>query len=169
MIYKTVKLISPDLLEELHDDFKSGTMRSKPGGMSSDLLGPPIYNEMRKCTVMYTPVSLWQDIAKQIEDYIGDGTYVNQFDYILYQEGDWFVKHNDTGKSFPNRKWTTVTLIDLSDDYEGQGLALYDEDDNEVFPKMEVGDTIIFDSNIYHEAKTVQKGTRLVLVAWLRK
>jgi Rps23 Pro-64 3,4-dihydroxylase Tpa1-like proline 4-hydroxylase len=166
MIYQTAKIISNDLLDELYEDFKSGTMPTRPGGMSSGK-GGDIYNDYRKCTVMTAPVALWKDIAVQIEEYIGDGSRVNQFDYILYQEGDWFVKHNDTGKSFPNRKWTTVTLMKLSDDYEGQGLALYDEEDNEVFPKMEVGDTIIFDSNIYHEAKPVKKGTRLVLVAWL--
>lgn len=169
MIYKTAKLISPDLLEDLHDDFKSGTMLTKPGGMAGGPDVGDIYNDYRKCTVMSMPLNMWQEITQQIENYLDDGTYVNQFDYILYQEGDWFGKHNDTGQSFPNRKWTTVTLIDLSDDYEGQGLALYDEEDNEVLPNMEVGDTVIFDSNIYHEAKPVKKGTRLVLVAWLRK
>lgn len=166
MIYKSDKIVSDDLLEELHEDFKSGMMPTRAGGMSSGK-GGDIYNDYRKCTVMATPVSLWKDIAVQIEEYIGDGSQVNQFDYILYQEGDWFVKHNDTGKSFPHRKWTTVTLIDVSDDFEGQGLALYDEEDNEVFPKLKIGETVIFDSNIYHEAKPVVKGTRLVLVAWL--
>lgn len=167
MMYECVKIIDTELLNELYDDFKSGTMPTKPGSMSSGSRGR-IYNDYRKCTCIAMPVSLWQDIAKQIENYIDDGTYVNQFDYILYEEGDWFVRHNDTGKQFPNRKWTTVTVIDVSDDYKGKGLCLYDGEE-EVFPNMKVGETVIFDSNIDHEAKRVEKGTRLVLVAWLAK
>jgi predicted 2-oxoglutarate/Fe(II)-dependent dioxygenase YbiX len=169
-MYKVSKVIDPELLTELHEDFKSGTMRSKAGAMSDpQAKNHARYGDARKCTVMYTPVVLWPEIAQQIEDFVGDGSKVNQFDYILYKEGDWFIKHNDTGVSFPNRKWTTVTLIDLSDDYEGDGLCLYDDKGEEVFPKMEIGDTILFDSDIYHEAKRVKKGTRLVLVAWLVK
>lgn len=168
-MYKVSKVIDEEFLTELYEDFKSGTIPTRLGGMSAGPSQGEIYNDYRKCTVMAMPVRIWPEIAKQIEDFVGDGSKVNQFDFIIYKEGDWFVKHNDTGHSFPNRKWTTVTLLQLSDDYEGQGLSLYDEDDNEVFPKMEVGDTVIFDSNIYHEAKPVVKGTRLVLVAWLVK
>lgn len=166
-MYKIAKVVDPDLLTELYEDFKSGTMPSKRGAMSDPLAkNHAHYGDARKCTVMRTPVMMWPEIAKQIEDFVGDGSKVNQFDYILYKEGDWFIKHNDTGVSFPDRKWTTVTLIDLSDDFEGEGLCLYNGEE-EVFPEMSIGDTILFEARVYHEARPVKKGTRLVLVAWL--
>ena len=167
-MYKVSKVIDSESLQELYDDYKSGTMLSKRGAMSDPNTHERSYGDARKCTVMYTPVRLWSHIAKQIEEFVGDGSEVNQFDYILYEEGDWFAKHHDIGVSFPDRKWTTVTLMDLSDDYEGDGLCLYNGEE-EVFPEMQIGETILFDSAVYHEAKPVKKGSRLVLVAWLIK
>lgn len=159
------KIIDPELLHELYDDYKSGTMVTSPGNMATNK--GPIYGDYRRCTVMRTPVKLWPDIAQQLEQYVGDGTTVSQYDFILYKEGDWFGRHNDIGRSFPGRKWTTVTLMELSDDFEGQGLCLYDGD-KQVFPEIKVGETIVFDSAIYHSAEPVVKGERLVLVAWLK-
>jgi len=43
--------------------------------------------------------------------------------------------------------------------------VIYNKDKNII--DLDIGETIVFKSSLYHKAKKVLHGTRLVLVAWL--
>ena len=65
------------------------------------------------------------------------------------------------------RVYTTVTMLDKSDDLEGGNLVVYNDDGSVVTINLGIGETAIFRSNLVHEATEVIRGTRKVLVAWL--
>lgn len=169
-MYKVAKIIDDQTLQEIIDDFKSGTFPQDMPAVQTN--GVNVLNtDIRKVLRTKTDPRLWADFCDQIESYINDGSKVNQLDLLYYREGDFFKAHKDTGLIYGTRTWTTVTILEYSEDYEGEGLALYEDDPivnkvDPIFPTLNVGETIVFSSDIFHEAMIVKKGYRLVIVAW---
>lgn len=129
--------------------------------------GSDVYDKtVRSTTGVRIDPLLFPDFVELIESHIGDGTKVNQFDYLIYNVGDFFKPHIDTFQE-PELKdyriWTTITLLEKTDDLSGGGLQVGDS--SPIF--LEPGQTAIFKSNIEHQALEVTRGTRTVLVAWL--
>lgn len=175
-MYKIGKVIDDELLYELLEDFKGNHVPTNPSGVSHGIGKNEVDTMSRRSTRVETHYSFWPEICDQLEQFVGDGSRVGQMDFVVYNEGDFFSKHYDapppgqdydTEPSIVTRKWTTVTLLELSDDYRGQGLCLYDGNDEKVSPSFTVGETIAFRSYIFHEAQPVEQGSRLVLVSWL--
>lgn len=170
-MYKVEKIIDDQTLQEIIDDFKSGTFPQDIPAVQNN--GKNVNNsKYRKVLRTKTDPRLWVDFCSQIESHINDGSKVNQLDLLYYQEGDFFKPHQDSGLIYGNRTWTTVTILEYSEDYEGEGLALYEEDPyvnkvDPIIPTLNVGETIVFSSDIFHEARVVKKGSRLVIVAWM--
>jgi Rps23 Pro-64 3,4-dihydroxylase Tpa1-like proline 4-hydroxylase len=134
----------------------------------------------------------YPDICEQLHKIIGDSNFldkmitvngvipsdlkVNEFNYLIYEKGDHFVRHRDIfhkssryklgNVMVPQRRLSTSTLISESTDFDGGELILYDDHGNEINPGLEVGETIVFDSRKAHKVNPVTKGTREVLVAW---
>ena len=108
--------------------------------------------------------TMFPELCKKIESVVNDGTKVNQFDLLLYKKGYYYKKQKDVHKK-EQRTWTSVTMIDKQD-LSGGELVVY-VDDDEVVVDLDVGETVVFKSSYYHEAKKVLSGSRLVLVAWL--
>lgn len=103
---------------------------------------------------------------------------VFEFNYLIYNEGDFFIKHKDQirdpNKDMKDIDWSTMriystsTMISQSEDFEGGEFIFYDKSHEEgVEIKLERGETLLFDSTKSHEVKPVTKGTREVLVAWI--
>ncbi len=140
----------------------------------------------------FIKVEHYPDICEQLLKIVGDSNFlknritysgltpsdlkVNEFNYLIYEEGDYFIRHRDLLNAgtrlvvdnvpTPQRRISTSTLISESTDFEGGELILFDEDKNEIDSKLEVGETIMFDSYTAHKVNPVTKGTREVLVAW---
>ena len=108
--------------------------------------------------------TMFPELCEKIESVTNDGTKVNQFDLLLYKKGYYYKKHKDVHKK-EQRTWTSVTMIDKQD-LSGGELVVY-VDDDEVVVDLDIGETVVFKSSYYHEAKEVLSGNRLVLVAWL--
>ena len=176
-MYKVGKVIDQDVLEELTLDYTSNpdiwNMEQSRVTKEGEINGS--YDNSRTSKNFFTNHLMHPEFCEQLEDFAADGSKVNQIDILLYEKGDKFSIHKDViDNDHKRRHWSTTTVLDLSDDFVGDGLALYETNkvegiENAIckIPRQEVGDTIIFRSDVYHEARPVVQGTRLVAVAWL--
>jgi hypothetical protein len=181
-IYRSTKLLDEETVTEMCDDFLSDSFSKRQSAVvinqgTKDVEG--IYHDWRTSkTFQGVSTVFYSDFCEQLEDWVGDGTKVNQLDILLYERGDKFDIHQDTLLDEPQQRiWSTTTVLHLSDDYVGHGLVIYDsngEDDpkgnpeiQKFVPRQHVGDTIIFKSDQWHEVKPIEQGTRIVAVAWL--
>ena len=127
------------------------------------------YNpNMRSTSAARIHPRLYPEITELLESHIDDGTIVNQFDFLIYNEGDFFKRHKDVymePELKDHRIWTTITMLHHSDDLQGGELCIEDCDPI----SLQQGETVIFKSELEHEAHKVIQGTRKVLVAWLGK
>lgn len=85
-----------------------------------------------------------------------------EFKILKYSKGGYFGKHKDSGWNFPDRKLTIIIQLSDYSSYKGGTMVV----DDTVFEK-EIGNTIVFDANSYHELKFVEEGERYVAVLWL--
>ena len=88
-----------------------------------------------------------------------------ELNFLEYEIGSKFIKHNDDSYNpyARQRRYTTVTMLEKSDDLIGGDLIVDDKD----VVNLQVGETIIFKSNTFHEVTEVLKGNRKVLVCWI--
>jgi hypothetical protein len=170
-MYEIVKIVDRDLIDDLLYQRESNILQTKPGEVSIGSRNQ-LDTNWRNCTRLRCEPKMNPEICQTIENHINDGSVVNQLDFLLYKEGDYFRPHIDIIDTQPFRTWTTVTMLKQSDDLEGGSLNLYrNVDDKEPAHRiwLKNGETIIFRSDTIHEAGEVKKGERLVLVAWLYK
>ena len=122
---------------------------------------------------------IFPEAVKELEDWVGDGTKVSQFDLIVYTEGSRFGRHIDNynfDDDAKKRIHSTSTILYKSDDLVGGDLILYD-----VFEKgnhekighgdvidIEVGETVLFYPDRWHEVTEVTQGKRICLISWLK-
>ena len=85
-----------------------------------------------------------------------------EFKILKYSKGGYFGKHKDSGWNLPNRKISVIIQLSDGDDYKGGQMVV----ENTLFEK-EIGNTIVFDANNYHELKLIEEGERYVAVLWL--
>ena len=192
-IFFKKKVVDYDILLDMKEDMdgniaEAGVIRDEYRGKDTnirstklkDYIKPKDYPDI--CEQLHTIVEA-SGILKEVITYNGiipSDLKVNEFNYLIYEVGDHFSRHRDylehlsrakgaraNGKILhPQRYLSTSTLISESSDFEGGELILYDESDIEIDPKLEVGETVIFNSTIPHLVKPVTKGRREVLVAW---
>lgn len=168
-MYNVGKIVDPDILHEMKEDCLNNIWTKRASGVR----GPEgdEYGKYRTSKTFHANYRFYPEFCEQLEDWIGDGTKVNQIDLLLYEKGDQFKLHKDViDGDRKHRIWSTTTILYLSEDFSGQGLKLFEIEGNEMhshIPRQEVGDTVIFDSLIYHEACPVNQGTRIAAVAWL--
>ncbi len=87
-----------------------------------------------------------------------------------YNEGEWFAKHVDAGPANVDKKRFKTLIVQLSnpDDYEGGELVIWDQSNNEIVSNKAVGNMILFESKLMHQANKVKSGIRYSLVFFLR-
>tara|TARA_R100000081_G_C4779219_1_gene150440 strand:+ start:24 stop:554 length:531 start_codon:yes stop_codon:yes gene_type:complete len=98
-----------------------------------------------------------------------DKYYVKEYNYLIYNVGDHFKWHRDVIKAKDNkvRRFSTTTVLSLSDDLEGGDFGIKDGTGFEVKVNLQERDTLLFESNTEHQVYPVTKGKRVVLVAWI--
>jgi len=111
----------------------------------------------------------FSDICNELESWVEDGTKVCQFDLLIYNKGGFFGPHRD----LLDRVWSTSTVLQESDDLFGGDLIFMDNwkapSPSSKIIDIPVGETVIFDSQEqYHQVTEVVKGSRIVLVSWLK-
>ena len=169
-MYEIVNIVDQDLIDDFLYQYRNNMLQSKPGEVAHGYSNK-MSSSHRVVTRLRAEPKMNPEFCEILETYIGDGSIVNQLDFLLYREGDFFLPHSDVIKTDPFRTWTTVTMLDESDDLEGGSLNLYrdfgTEPEHRIWLKN--GETIIFKSDVIHEAAKVEKGYRIVMVAWLHK
>lgn len=85
-----------------------------------------------------------------------------EFKILKYSKGGYFGMHKDSGWNLPDRKLTIIIQLSDHSSYKGGTMVVEDT----VFEK-EIGNTIVFDANSYHELKFVEEGERYVAVLWI--
>tara|TARA_B100000925_G_scaffold257097_1_gene211289 strand:+ start:273 stop:791 length:519 start_codon:yes stop_codon:yes gene_type:complete len=92
----------------------------------------------------------------------------NYFNILKYDIGQEFKKHKDIGlNSSTNQRYKTL-IIQLSENYKGGELIIWDNDD-EIVCDTTIGNMILFPSKLYHQAKPVLEGVRYSMVYFLKK
>jgi len=100
---------------------------------------------------------------------------VLEFNYLKYEIGGHFIKHHDVIPASTDsnngrlRIYSTITLLDKSDNLEGGELLLFsDEQSNEpTIITLERNETVLFASKLFHMVTPITQGTRDVLVSWI--
>ena len=99
-----------------------------------------------------------------------DDAWFAQFEYIRYcNPHDRFEKHTDDNPqaTTSGRIFTSVTMINRSDDLEGCELTVWTPpNENEYVIDLEEGETVMFPAWYYHQANPLFKGERVVLISW---
>jgi len=172
-LYHIEKVLTDDQLEDLYlheSSVGSNYAGVTPYGKNDDSNKPL----KRRARIKKISHSSYPDICKNITElvkHLGVSSYdyeVREFNYLIYQMGDHFVKHQDAlrNKDRDNRVFSSITLLNKSDDFSGGALVVYDGDKREKI-NLNVGETIIFRSDVYHEVEVVTSGIRKTLVAWI--
>ena len=99
-----------------------------------------------------------------------ENAWFAQFEFIKYSNpNDRFERHIDDNPeaSNHNRIFTSVTMIDRSDDLKGCELTVWvPPNEKEYIIDLEVGETVMFPAWYWHQANDLIKGSRVVLISW---
>ena len=84
--------------------------------------------------------------------------------FLLYREGDFFVRHADRDRAGTNRRAVSV-IVFVNDDYEGGALRFFGED-LAINITPTAGQLIAFRSDAVHDVEPVKAGLRFTIVSW---
>jgi hypothetical protein len=80
-----------------------------------------------------------------------------------YSKGDFFIRHKD--KVLNNTFYRKYNFgIQLSDDYDGGELVVWDENDIEHIIPKKVGTALFYNSELAHEVRTITDGIRYAFI-----
>lgn len=112
------------------------------------------------------------ELVKDLDPDYPDDLWFAQFEFIRYQgAGQTFVRHNDDGPNGErhNRLYTSVTMIEKSDDLVGGKLQIWTPDGNDYIVDLQPFESIVFPSYYEHEATPLVQGKRVVLISWAQR
>ena len=138
---KTGKIIQQEDIQDILELTKISNISEAPTTSSNS-------NKWRNSLKYQVDYQLFPELCKTIEDFVNDGTKVNQFDLLLYKEGHFYKKHKDVIEEV-KRTWTSITMIDKKD-LKGGEIVIYNKDKNII--DLDIGETIVFKSSLYHKA-----------------
>jgi len=167
-----VKVLSKESIEDLLSSIDS--FAKEEALIYTDTKSKQKDLSMRKTTRIVAHYNMYPETCREVEDHVNDGSRVSQFDILIYTLGGKFTKHLDESRNIPKsrqRKWSTITLLDKSDNLIGGDLVVFDGKDDQVgrVIDLKVGETVVFDSRtVYHEITEVTQGKRTSLVVWLK-
>jgi hypothetical protein len=115
--------------------------------------------------------SIDKDIYLKVKSIV-DKEFNIQLDYretykIGIYNGDdkgFYIPHTDTQGGVEHRKISIVICLSNENEYEGGIFKFIDLNKNF---KFDIGDAIIFDSNLLHGVEPITNGTRMVLISFM--
>lgn len=176
-LYTKAKILSDISLDDLRHF--STTVDSEEARVTKQ--GGGVYHEFRKAKVKLISFMDFPDVCEEILDMIElhrpklirNIHEIREFNYLCYDHGGHFIKHKDwlgreNGNQFENRIFSTITLINRSEDLQGGDLYIWEEEKGEPsIIQLDIGETVIFHSMKFHQVTPIVQGTREVLVAWI--
>ena len=117
-----------------------------------------------------------KELAQEWDADFSEEIWFAQFEFIRYEgnEGQTFKRHRDDNRDHSdfNRVYTSVTMIECSDDLVGGHLKIWvplpdsKEKEKEYVIDLDPFETIIFPAWFDHEATPVLNCRRVVLISW---
>lgn len=139
-----------------------------------------VTSSIRECKNFWIPNTHWisgmmfhfVNVANQINFNFDLEMWCGDIQYTIYEgSGTYYDWHSDFSPDFNNdfvRKLSISLMLSSSDDYEGGELELdmgKGDNVNAKF-KLDVGDLVIFPSNMWHKVNPITSGKRVCLVGW---
>ena len=90
------------------------------------------------------------------------------FNLLKDEVGQQFKKQKDVGAHIHTIKRYKTLIIQLSENYKGGELIVWDGDD-EIICDTTAGNMILFPSELFHQAKVITDGIRYVMVFFLER
>jgi predicted 2-oxoglutarate/Fe(II)-dependent dioxygenase YbiX len=161
--------ISAKLVELEPKMAQAQTYDSQHGAMTHD------YRSCHNVPFRYTE---FFDIAESLKEFTLDWypqaadvpIWYTQFEFVRYlPPAQQFLKHQDDAPDGGNhdRLYTSVTMVDKSDDLEGGILRVWLPNSNiPIDVDLEPFETIVFPAWFWHEATPVFKGRRVIMISW---
>ena len=117
------------------------------------------------------------DIADTLKEFTEDwhpetinDFWYSQFEFVRYTPpAQTFEKHQDDNPDATdhNRFFTSVTMVDKSEDLEGGVLRIWlPSTDTSIDVDLEPFETIVFPAYFWHEATPVFRGRRVIMISW---
>lgn len=172
------------LREFIFDEEQCAALSDRFRELEPDLVRAEVYKEgkgghvddSRLCDHVGFGYKEFPDISLSLLEYARDldlnspdDLWFAQFEFIRYEgSGQTFRRHRDdseTGERH-NRLFTSVTLIERSDDLQGCKLNIWTPCGKEYLIDLAPYETIIFPAYYEHEATPLVSGRRVVLVSW---
>jgi len=115
-----------------------------------------------------------KELAQEWDPDFSEEVWFAQFEFIRYEgnKGQTFKRHRDDNPEHSdfNRVYTSVTMIECSDDLVGGHLKVWvplpDNKEKEYVIDLDPFETIVFPAWFDHEATPVLNGRRVVLISW---
>ncbi len=162
-------------LKERYEQVKPNLKRARV----SDDTSEGAVSDRRNCDHAAFSYQESPDISLSLLEYIEDldpnyppDLWFAQYEFIKYEGVDSkFEIHNDADREGrvrggTQRLYTSVTMIDRSEDLLGCVLRIWTPCGKEYVVDLEPFETIIFPAYYMHEATPLISGTRVVLVSW---
>lgn len=172
------------LREFIFDDEQCAALSSRFKELEPTMCRAGVYNEergthiddTRLCDHIGFSYKEFPDISLSLLEYARDlspeapeDLWFAQFEFIRYEgSGQTFRRHNDDspeGKRH-NRLFTSVTMIERSEDLKGGKLNIWTPCGKEYSVNLAPYETIIFPAYYEHEATPLVSGRRVVLISW---
>ena len=87
---------------------------------------------------------------------------------VRYEVGQQFKPHRDSEDGFEHRYKTMVIQLSDETQYTGGELKVWKKDGTIITASKHIGNTILFNSDLLHEATSITSGTRYIWITWLR-
>ena len=136
-------------------------------------------SESRVCDNIPLNYKRFPDISMELRNFLFDmqtdfpeDVWFAQFEMIRYQGvGQQFLRHRDDNKNHSdyNRLYTSVTMIEKSEDLVGCKLKIWTPEEKEYVIDLEPFETVIFPAYYEHEATPLLQGRRVVLISWAQR
>ena len=166
--------------ETLLTKFKELEPQLSPAQVYDRNLESSSISETRKCENIPFTYKEFPDISLALRELLLDlspsfpeDLWFAQFEFIRYEGiGQQFLCHTDDIDeigSAHNRLFTSVTMIEKSDDLIGGKLKIWTPLGKDYVVDLEPFETIIFPAYYFHEATPLLQGRRVVLISWAQR
>lgn len=148
--------------------FRSGSSWFKGHTQSNPIL-PTIYDPtIRQVDIIEIGDQSVKDLLFKTAQEYNDGmdiTHIGEVHLLRYNTGGKFIWHSDVlEKKEHQRKLTMVIQLSEPENYEGGKLQIAGVG---MEPFRNLGDLVIFPSNMRHRVTPVTKGVRYALITWI--
>lgn len=87
---------------------------------------------------------------------------------VRYEVGQQFKPHRDSEDGYNHRYKTMVIQLSDENEYSGGELKVWKKDGTLITASKHIGNVILFNSDLLHEATSITSGTRYIWITWLR-